>query len=179
MIKPEDTTRIDHIIVAIVRRLFTYRRKLLLVHPFYYPMQHSFLQRNYLVITWWYKLEGILFRANTGEKQCKFYHFDNTFSIMISLKTQDNAHLWGDISVHPVSQVFFSWKCGLFNLIWITTNSKKFTPGIDCINVPIEKRISHKNIILRYTWEYTQERNHIYAIIVTRFCCRTAILGIT
>ena len=142
-------------------------------------MQHSFLQRSYLVIAWCDTMERILFRANIGERPCKFNHFDNTFPIRISLKIQDNNTLvrW-HISASCVT-IFFSWKGGLYKHIWKTTNSKKYTPGIDHLNIPIEKRTSHKNIILRYTWEYTQERNHIYAVIVTRLCCRTAILSIT
>ena len=176
--------RRDRTIVAIVERLFTYWRELLLV----YPMWNSFLQRNYLVITW---CDTILFRENTGESPCKYKHFDINLSIMISINTQDNTHWWGDISVKSFSleRVVSISKYGytlmqkglshkniismytseyilgrnhnyaILNITWGNIQQRDHT------NVAIVEGFSHKNIILMYTSEYILGRNHNYAIL--------------
>ena len=147
--------RRDRTIVAIVERLFTYWRELLLV----YPMWNSFLQRNYLVITW---CDTILFRENTGESPCKYKHFDINLSIMISINTQDNTHWWGDISVKSFS---------LERVVSISTYGYTLMQKVTHRVSTYWKKLSYKNIILRYTWEYTLGINHFYAVIVTIFSC--------
>ena len=109
-------------------------------------MWHSFLQRNYLVITWCDTMERILYRENTGKSPCIWKYFDNNLSIRISLNTQNNTHWWGDISVKS------------FSLERVVSISKY---GYTLM----QKGLSHKNIISMYTSEYILGRNHNYAIL--------------